>query len=128
MSAPDLPLWAALIVAVLVVLGAGFTLVGSLGLLRLRTFYERAHASTMGTSAGIIATALASILTFSVLGSRIALHELLIFIFVILTTPVTLILLTRAALFRDRVEGTKGVPGRLPAPPPQDAKAGESGT
>jgi multicomponent K+:H+ antiporter subunit G len=33
------------------------------------------------------------------------LHEILIGVFAILTTPVTLILLVRAALYRDRVEG-----------------------
>jgi multicomponent K+:H+ antiporter subunit G len=32
-------------------------------------------------------------------------HELAIFIFVSITTPVTLMLLARASLFRDRVEG-----------------------
>ena len=51
-QAPDLPAWAALVVAVLLLLGAGTTLVGSLGLLRLKTFYERVHAPTLGTTLG----------------------------------------------------------------------------
>jgi multicomponent K+:H+ antiporter subunit G len=38
------------------------------------------------------------------------LHELLIAVFTVLTTPVTLILLARAALYRDRREGRGDVP------------------
>ena len=41
---------------------------------------------------------------FSVLQSRPVLHEILIALFVTVTTPVTLMLLARAALYRDRME------------------------
>ena len=51
-QAPDLPAWAALLTAALLLLGSGTTLVGSLGLLRLKTFYERVHAPTLGTTLG----------------------------------------------------------------------------
>jgi multicomponent K+:H+ antiporter subunit G len=37
-------------------------------------------------------------------------HEILIAVFVTLTTPVTLMLLVRAALYRDRTEGSRDVP------------------
>jgi multicomponent K+:H+ antiporter subunit G len=37
-------------------------------------------------------------------------HAILIAIFVTVTTPVTLILLARAALYRDRIEGEEEVP------------------
>ena len=47
---------------------------------------------------------LASMIFFSVLQSRPVLHEVLIVVFVTLTTPVTLMLLVRAALFRDTSE------------------------
>ena len=46
------PLWAAIPAALLLVVGAGLTLVGSIGLVRLPTFYERIHAPTLGTSWG----------------------------------------------------------------------------
>ena len=36
---------------------------------------------------------------------RVVLHEILIGVFVTVTTPVTLMLLARAALYRDRSEG-----------------------
>jgi multicomponent K+:H+ antiporter subunit G len=37
-------------------------------------------------------------------------HEILIGIFITITTPVTLMLLSRAALYRDRIENVAGVP------------------
>ena len=108
--ASDLPLWAALPVALLLVLGAGLALTGSIGLVRLRSFYDRVHAPTLGTTLGIGFVLLASMLFFSVLESRIVLHEILIAVFMVVTTPVTLMLLVRAALYRDRHESSLEVP------------------
>ncbi len=109
-QAPDLPAWAALIVAFLVLAGAAITLIGSLGLLRMKTFYQRLHPPTMGSTLGMALIVAASILCFSVLRSRLSVHELLIGIFVTLTTPVTFMLLARAALYRDRSEKVEDVP------------------
>ncbi len=53
---------------------------------------------------------LGSVVCFTVLQSRPVLHEVLIAVFATLTTPVTLILLVRAALYRDRVDRKEGVP------------------
>jgi multicomponent K+:H+ antiporter subunit G len=114
--AAELPAWAALCVAVLLLLGAALTLTGAIGLVVLRSFYDRIHAPTLGTTLGIGCVLLASILFFSVLQARFVLHELLIAFFVIATTPVTLILLARAALSRDRRDGSGEVP---PRPPPR---------
>jgi multicomponent K+:H+ antiporter subunit G len=109
-QAPDLPAWAALIVAFLVLAGAAITLIGSLGLLRMRTFYQRLHPPTMGSTLGMALIVAASIVCFSVLRSRLSVHELLIAVFVTLTTPVTFMLLARAALYRDRSEKSGDVP------------------
>lgn len=105
-----LPLWAALPIALLLLLGTSLALTGSIGLLRLRSFYERVHAPTLGTTLGIGCVLLASMLFFSVLQTRFVLHEILIAIFMVVTTPVTLMLLARAALYRDRREGSTEVP------------------
>jgi multicomponent K+:H+ antiporter subunit G len=104
------PEWAAVLVAVLVLAGAAITLVGTIGLARLSSFYQRIHAPTLGTSLGASLVLLASALYFSVAMERPVLHEVLIFIFILVTTPVTLMLLARAALYRDRAEGNEGVP------------------
>ncbi|HEY6631870.1 MAG TPA: monovalent cation/H(+) antiporter subunit G [Rhizobiaceae bacterium] len=110
--AADLPAWAALLTAFLVLVGAGLALLGAIGTLRFASFYERVHAPTLGTSWGTGAIVLASIVCFSVLGSRLVVHEILIGVFVTITTPVTLMLLARAALYRDRTEGEEDVPSR----------------
>lgn len=103
-AAADLPAWAALLTALLVLVGSGLTLTGAVGLLRLKTFYERVHAPTLGSTLGMVCIVLASAIFFSVTQTRLAVHELLIVIFVTVTTPVTLMLLVRAALFRDQAK------------------------
>jgi multicomponent K+:H+ antiporter subunit G len=108
----ELPVWAALSTALLLVSGAAITLIGSLGLFRFKTFYERVHAPTLGTTLGTGCILLASMIYFTVLQTRPVLHEILIAVFVTVTTPVTLMILVRAALLRDRLEGARGVPAR----------------
>lgn len=98
--ATDLPSWAALLTALFVILGAGLALIGSIGLLRLGNFFQRVHAPTLGTTLGTGSILIGSMLYFSVLGSRPVLHEILIAIFVTVTTPATLILLVRATQHR----------------------------
>lgn len=119
-QAPDLPLWAAIIVGSCVLLGAIITLVGTIGLIRLKSFYERVHPPTLGSTLGTGFILIASIVTFSVSQSRPVLHEILIAVFVTLTTPVTLMLLARAALYRDRSEGAPDVP--MDANPADDVR------
>ena len=121
-QAADLPLWAALPVAILMVAGSALGLIGSLGLIRLRSFYDRIHAPTLGTTLGIGFILLASMLFFSVLQTRLVVHEVLITVFVIVTTPVTLMLLARAALYRDQRERNPEVPPL----PPKRARPDES--
>jgi multicomponent K+:H+ antiporter subunit G len=105
--AADLPLLVAIPVALLLLLGAALTLTGSIGMLRLPSFYERLHAPTIGTSWGMGCILLASMLFFSVQDGRLALHEVVIGILLIVTTPITLMLVGRAALHRDRLEGNQ---------------------
>jgi len=109
-AAADLPLWAALLVALLLLLGSGLTLLGAIGLVRLDSFYKRVHSPTMGTTWGTGGILLASMLFFTMTEGRPVLHELLIAVFVTVTTPVTLMLLARAALYRDRTEQSPHVP------------------
>ncbi|WP_315928247.1 monovalent cation/H(+) antiporter subunit G [Mesorhizobium sp. SP-1A] len=111
-AAQSLPAWAAIATAVLVLAGAGLTLVGAVGALRLGSFFERIHAPTLGTSWGTGAILLASMVFFSVSGARLVLHELLIGVFITVTTPVTLMLLARAVLYRSRAEGGDDVPAQ----------------
>lgn len=109
-QAPDLPLWAAILVGLLVLAGAGFTLIGSVGLFRFSSFYERVHPPTLGSTLGVALITLGSVICYSVLQTRLLLHEVLIVAFVSLTTPVSLMLLARAAIYRDRTMGISDVP------------------
>ena len=90
------------IAALLVLAGALVAFVGSLGLLRLRTFYERVHPPTMGTTLGTALVLCGSMLYFTSTGTRPVIHEVVIAILMVVNTPVTYMLLVRAALHRDR--------------------------
>ena len=88
------------VAAVLVLAGALLAFLGSLGLLRMKTFFERVHPPTMGTTLGTALILAGSMLYFTELESRLVLHEILIAVFMTVTTPVTYLLLGRAALRR----------------------------
>lgn len=100
--AAELPLAVAALISVFVVAGAALTLLGAIGLLQLKSFYERVHAPTLGTTLGTGLVLVASIVLFSTLESRPVLHEVVIGVFMTITTPVTFMLLVRAARQRDR--------------------------
>ncbi len=118
----DLPSWAAIPVCMLLLLGAAMTLIGSIGLIRLPSFYDRLHAPTIATSGGTVLICLASMLCFAVLQSRWIFHELLIIFFITVTTPVTLMLLGQAALYRNRLEKPRDVPQTPGRPSKEDSQ------
>lgn len=110
MTGAALPAWAALLVVGLALAGAAFSLTGAFGLIRLGTFYERVHAPTLGATLGTALILCSSVLLLSLAEGRLVLRDLLIGVFLTVTTPVTLLLLTRAAAHRDRHEGRPGAP------------------
>ena len=110
MTEADLPAWAAIVVVALAVIGSALSLLGAVGLVRLKTFYERVHAPTLGATLGMALVLLASIVWFTTVERRFMPREILIGLFLTVTTPVTLILLARAALFRDRTVGAEDTP------------------
>jgi multicomponent K+:H+ antiporter subunit G len=111
-EAVSMPSIETVLVAAFIVVGAVFTLIGSLGLVRLQNFYQRVHAPTLGTTLGTVFIAGASMIYFSVTGGRLVIHEFLIVVLVTVTTPVSLMILVRAALLRERPEKTENHPGR----------------
>ena len=96
-----LPGWAAIPVALLLVLGASIVLTGALGLLRLPTFYQRVHGPAIIVTLGAGCLLLASMVYFTVVQSRLVIHEIIIGVFLLLTAPVVVMTLTRAAVYRD---------------------------
>ena len=117
-----LPLWLEIIVAVLVLAGAALALLGSIGLLRLPTFFERVHAPSIIATLGCWLIMLGTVLYFSVADSSLALHALLIAVFVAITVPIMSIFLMRAALLRARQMGLN-VPPSLSQPKASAAPA-----
>jgi multicomponent K+:H+ antiporter subunit G len=114
-----MPIGLDIALALLVVLGAVFALVGSFGLAKLGDFYKRIHGPTKASTLGVGCTLIASILFFSTANRSLSVHELLITLFIFITAPVSAHMLMRAAINRGN-----GV--RPPAPPESatDAPAG----
>lgn len=96
-----LPDWAALLVALLLMLGASIILIGGLGLLRLRTFYQRIHGPAITITLGAGCVLAASMVYFTVSQSRLVIHEVIITAFLMMTAPVVAMMIMRAAVYRD---------------------------
>lgn len=111
--APLLPFWAEVAVAVLVLSGAFFALLGSLGLMRLQSYFERVHAPSIIATMGCWLILWAAVIFFSAAGHSLALHMMLVAVFIAVTVPITTIFLMRAALFRARRNGQADVPMSL---------------
>lgn len=97
----SLPAWAALPVSLLLILGGAIILIGALGLMRLPSFYQRIHGPAITVTLGAGCLLLASMLYFTVLQSRLVVHEIIISLFLLLTAPVVAMLIMRAAVYRD---------------------------
>ena len=102
MTGADLPLWVTVPGTLLLVTGGLVTLIGSLGLLRLPDFYARLHGPSMGNTIGTFTVLVASMLATSAASGRPVVHELLITLFIVMSSPVSSMMLTRAAQHRGR--------------------------
>ena len=89
-----------IVVSALLVIGALFCLLGSLGLARLPDVFMRLHGPGKATTLGVGCVALASVAFFTLRAGSASLDGLLIILFVAMTTPVSAHLLAKAALHR----------------------------
>jgi multicomponent K+:H+ antiporter subunit G len=85
------------IISLMVLLGAAFALVGSIGLARLPDFFTRLHGPTKATTLGVGAIVVASLIHTSVTSDRLLIHELAISLFLFITAPVSAHLIGKAA-------------------------------
>jgi multicomponent K+:H+ antiporter subunit G len=90
--------WIELAVAILLLIGGFFVLVGSVGLSRLPDFYTRLHAPTKATTLGMGGILIASMILMTYEQGYLSLHELLIALFLFITAPVTAHMLAKTAL------------------------------
>lgn len=93
----ELPVWIQAAVALPLVVGGVFVLVGAIGLLRFPDFYMRLHAPTKATTLGVGGVLVAS-MALGWSQGELRLHELLITLFLFVTAPVSANLLAQAAL------------------------------
>ena len=90
-----------LVIATLLVGGASFALIGSIGLARFRDFYKRIHGPTKATTLGVGCALLASSIFFTRLQGSFSSRELLIAVFLFITAPISAHLLVKTALAED---------------------------
>jgi multicomponent K+:H+ antiporter subunit G len=102
------------LIALLLVVGGAFALIGAIGLVRFRDFFMRLHAPTKASTLGVGGVLLASMLWHWGEGAWAG-RELLITLFLFVTAPVSANLMAQAALHL-RV--------RSKAPPPADLDQG----
>ncbi|MBW7860065.1 MAG: Na+/H+ antiporter subunit G [Rhodocyclaceae bacterium] len=96
-----------LAVSLLIVIGAVFMLVGSLGMVKLPDLMSRLHAPTKATTLGVGGALIASMLYFLGTDGALSIHEVLITFFLFLTAPVTAHLVAKAHL---HAQGGAGLP------------------
>lgn len=90
--------WIELVASVLLVAGALFVFVGSLGLAKLPDFYTRLHGPTKATTLGMGCLLVASMILVTYQQGYLSLHELLITLFLLITAPVTAHMLAKTAM------------------------------
>jgi multicomponent K+:H+ antiporter subunit G len=98
------------VVSLLLLIGAGFIFVGSLGLAKLPDIMCRLHAPTKAATLGVGAILLASMVYFLLIKDKFSLHELLIVFFVFLTAPISALMLSKAHIFRLRGQTEQPLP------------------
>ncbi len=113
-------LWAEILVSLLLLASAVFTLAAAIGIVRLQTFFQRMHPPALIYTGASWCVTLASIIYFSAQGHGLVLHVWIIIILLSITVPIATLLLARAALFRNRQEGMPGMP--LPLQPMVEAQ------
>ncbi|QCU91071.1 Na+/H+ antiporter subunit G [Thiomicrorhabdus sediminis] len=87
-----------ILLGLLIIIGAIFTLVGSIGLYKLPDFYMRLHGPTKASTLGVGAILIASAIYFSLKQDSISLHEILVTVFLFITAPIGAHLMAKAAI------------------------------
>jgi multicomponent K+:H+ antiporter subunit G len=92
-----------LLISALLVIGGVFGLIGSYGLLKLDDPMRRLHAPTKATTVGVGTILIASVMYFWIDRSMPTWHELLIVVFLFITSPITANFLAKVHLHRSRL-------------------------
>lgn len=90
--------------SILILIGAFFLVVGSLGLAKLPGTMRRLHGPTKATTLGIGSLLIASMVYFAGVLGHFSFHELLITLFLFLTAPVSAHMIAKAHILRAKDE------------------------
>lgn len=101
------------LISILLLIGAGFALIGSFGLAKLPDFFTRLHAPTKATTLGLGGMLAAVAIADAVYGDGPSLRPVLIIVFLFITAPVSAHLLAKAAIHL-RLRSLAPLPDRRP--------------
>lgn len=87
-----------IVLALLLLVASFFTLVGSIGLVKLSEFFRRLHGPTKSTTLGVGCVLIVSIFYHAMIGNSFHPRELLISLFLFITAPISAHLMAKAAL------------------------------
>lgn len=90
------------VIALLIVLGGGFVLIGSWGLARLPSLMTRLHGPTKATTLGVGSCLIASMIYFPLADGSWSAHELLITLFLFIAAPISANMIAKAHLHQQR--------------------------
>lgn len=90
-----------LLIAVVLLIGAFFTLVGSIGLMKLNNPMSRLHAPTKASTLGVGALLLGSMINAFATGDG-SLHEILVMAFLFVTAPISANFIAKVHMHRQR--------------------------
>jgi multicomponent K+:H+ antiporter subunit G len=93
--------WLDWLVAVLLVLGGGFGLIGSFGLLRLAQPMQRLHAPTKAATLGLTAVLAATALWLWSEKGQVTGQEVLVILLIFVTAPLSAFFLAKLHIARD---------------------------
>jgi multicomponent K+:H+ antiporter subunit G len=96
-----------LVIALLILGGSFFLLVGSIGLAKLPSLIQRLHAPTKAATLGAGGLLLASALYFWRLRGFPSYHEFLIVVFLFISAPITAHMLAKVNLLRRKREASQ---------------------
>jgi len=90
--------WSENLLGLLIIAGSIFTLIGSIAIYKLPDFYMRLHGPTKASTLGVGAILIASMIYFSTKEEALSLHEILVTLFLFITTPIGAHLMAKAAI------------------------------
>ncbi|AEP36628.1 protein G of Na+/H+ antiporter of putative pH adaptation potassium efflux system [Taylorella asinigenitalis 14/45] len=96
----DIPVWVAVLIAIFLVFGSTITMIGSIGLVRFRSFSSRVHATALGSTLGTLLVMISSMTLSYYLHDRVFFHEIILVLVLFLTSPISTSLMLRSYTLR----------------------------